>query len=107
MAYMTRKVKQKRHRARYRDLMLAPGVRRAILEREVRISCAIQLRSGRIEAPFFYGVRKDGDTHQCRRLPSAPNATVVALPDLGHLPFERIRLAHCRHWKRFLSGGGP
>ncbi|WBH17415.1 alpha/beta fold hydrolase [Sphingomonas radiodurans] len=78
---------------RYRDMLLAPGVRRAMLARMEQTV----LRSpgpilARIKAPtlLIWG-EKDGMipiSNAADYLRLLPNARLVRLPNLGHLPFE-------------------
>lgn len=79
--------------ARYRDMMLAPGVRSAILARteQVRLVDPVPLLAS-IEAPtlLLWG-EKDGMipfTNSADYLRVMPRARVAALPGLGHVPFE-------------------
>ncbi|MGV8938581.1 MAG: alpha/beta fold hydrolase [Allorhizobium sp.] len=94
---------------RYHDLMLAPGVRRAIL---ARTSQVILREPGpvlaRIKAPtlLVWG-EKDGMipiTNADDYLKYLPNATLVRLPGLGHLPFEEDPVHSLAPVERFLSG---
>ena len=78
---------------RYRDMMLAPGVRRAILDRmrqQILVDPVPLLR--RIEAPtlLMWG-EQDGMipfTNAADYLQALPHATLAALPGVGHLPQE-------------------
>jgi pimeloyl-ACP methyl ester carboxylesterase len=78
---------------RYRDLMLAPGVRTAILDRMAKARLeAPEPWLRRIQAPtlLLWG-KKDGMipfSNSTDYLRAIPNATLVALPNLGHVPFE-------------------
>ncbi len=79
--------------ARYRDMMLAPGVRRAILARMPqtilvppepmlrRIMCPTLLLWGEKDAMIPIGNAKD-------YLAALPHARLVRLPGVGHLPQE-------------------
>lgn len=78
---------------RYRDMMLVPGVRGAILDRtgQVRLVDPVPILS-RITAPtlLLWGDR-DGMIpvkNSADYLRVMPNARVVVLPGLGHVPFE-------------------
>ena len=79
--------------ARYRDMMLAPGVRRAIVRRmgqQVLVDPAPLLR--RIAAPtlLMWG-EKDGMipfANAADYLRALPHATLAALPGIGHIPQE-------------------
>ena len=78
---------------RYRDMMLAPGVRGAIVDRmsqQILVDPAPLLE--RIEAPtlLMWG-EKDGMipfTNSADYLRALPDATLAALPGIGHLPQE-------------------
>ena len=78
---------------RYRDMMLAPGVRRAIVARmaqQVLIDPVPLLK--RIAAPtlVMWG-EKDGMipfANAADYMRALPHATLAALPDVGHLPQE-------------------
>jgi pimeloyl-ACP methyl ester carboxylesterase len=79
--------------ARYRDMMLAPGVRRALLDRTAQVMLEPpdpMLR--RIHAPtlLVWG-EKDAlipFTNAQDYLKVIPNARLVSFPDLGHVPQE-------------------
>lgn len=94
---------------RYHDLMLAPGVRRAILERMGQV---ILREPGptlaRIQAPtlLVWGER-DGMIPVSNAedyLRFLPNATLARLPGLGHVPFEEDPVASLVPVEAFLSG---
>ena len=97
---------------RYRDLMLAPGVRRAILARMSQVI----LRDpapvlARIQAPtlLLWG-EKDGMipiANAADYLRDLPHATLVRLPGLGHVPFEEDPAASLAPVARFLAGEAP
>ena len=79
--------------ARYRDMMLAPGVRRAIVQRmgqQVLVDPAPLLH--RIEAPtlLMWGEqdRMIPFANSADYLRDVPHATLAALPGVGHLPQE-------------------
>ena len=78
---------------RYRDLMLAPGVRRAMLARMQQVMLADPAPLlARIHAPtlLLWGDR-DGMIPIANArdyLRAMPDATLVTLPGLGHVPFE-------------------
>ncbi|MDZ7873291.1 MAG: alpha/beta fold hydrolase [Rhizobium sp.] len=97
---------------RYHDMMLAPGVRPAILE---RLSQVILREPGptlaRIKAPtlLLWG-EKDGMipiSNADDYLEGLPSATLVRLPGLGHLPFEEDPVQSLIPLERFLSGQAP
>ena len=79
--------------ARYRDMMLAPGVRRAIVKRmgqQVLVDPVPLLK--RIQAPtlLIWG-EKDGMipfANSADYLRALPHATLAALPGIGHIPQE-------------------
>lgn len=97
---------------RYRDLMLAPGVRRAILARMGQV----MLRDpapvlARIAAPtlLVWG-EKDSMipiSNAEDYLRSLPDARLVALPNLGHVPFEEDPATSLAPVEAFLSAGAP
>lgn len=93
---------------RYRDMMLAPGVRPAILARlEQTILRDPAPTLARIQAPtlLVWG-EKDGMipiSNAADYLRHLPNATLVRLPSLGHLPFEEDPVNSLRTVERFLS----
>jgi pimeloyl-ACP methyl ester carboxylesterase len=95
---------------RYRDMMLAPGVRDAIL---ARMGQTILRDPGPtlsiIHAPtlLLWG-EMDGMipiTNAADYLRLMPNATLVRLPNAGHLPFEEDPVGSLPPIERFLSGG--
>lgn len=93
---------------RYRDLMLAPGVRRAILARteQVMLQDPVPLLR-RIEAPtlLLWG-EKDAMipfSNAADYLRTIPHATLVALPGLGHVPFEEAPLPSFEPVRAFLA----
>jgi len=97
---------------RYRDLMLAPGVRRAILSRMGQVI----LRDpapilARIQTPtlLLWG-EKDGMipiANATDYLRDLPHATLVRLPGLGHVPFEEDPATSLAPVARFLAGEAP
>ena len=78
---------------RYRDLMLAPGVRRALLERTAQVLLQPpEPLLGRIEAPtlLVWGER-DGlipFSNAQDYMKAIRHCRLVSLPDLGHVPQE-------------------
>lgn len=92
---------------RYRDMMLAPGVRPAILARMRQTILRNPAPTlARIEAPtlLLWG-EKDGMIpigNAADYLRHLPSATLVRLPSLGHLPFEEDPVASLRPLERFL-----
>ena len=93
---------------RYRDMLLAPGVRRAILARtEQTILRDPAPILARIKAPtlILWG-EKDGMipiSNADDYLKYLPDATMVRLPGLGHLPFEEDPEGSLPPVERFLS----
>jgi pimeloyl-ACP methyl ester carboxylesterase len=97
---------------RYHDLMLAPGNRPALLTRMRqtmltdplpylrRIATPTMLLWG--EADAMIPVRNAQDY-----LAAMPNARLVTLPGLGHLPFEEDPARSLGPVQRFLRGGEP
>lgn len=97
---------------RYRDMMLAPGVRPAIL---ARMSQTILREPGLILASIqtptllLWGEmdRMIPITNAADYLRLMPNATLVRLPNTGHLPFEEDPAGSLPPVERFLSGEKP
>ena len=93
---------------RYRDLLLAPGVRRAIVARMGQVILHDPAPTlARIKAPtlLLWGER-DGIipiSNAAEYLRDLPHATLVRLPNLGHVPFEEDPAASLRPLQRFLS----
>lgn len=93
---------------RYRDLMLAPDVRRAILDRMgqtilrdpapilARIKAPTLILWGEQDAMIPISNARDYLEH-------LPNATLVRLPELGHLPFEEDPAGSLPPVARFLA----
>lgn len=93
---------------RYRDLMLAPDVRRAILDRMgqtilrdpapilARIKAPTLILWGEQDAMIPISNARDYLEH-------LPNATLVRLPELGHLPFEEDPAGSLPPVERFLA----
>jgi len=94
---------------RYRDMMLAPGVRRAILARVGQTILRDPAPTlARIKAPtlLLWG-ELDGMipiSNAADYLRHLPNAVLVRLPNLGHLPFEEDPVNSLPPVDRFLSG---
>ena len=94
--------------ARYRDLMLAPGVRRAILARmaQVMLEDPVPLLKG-IRAPtlLLWG-EKDAmipPSNAVEYARAIPHAKLVMLPGLGHVPFEEASRASLEPLLQFLA----
>jgi pimeloyl-ACP methyl ester carboxylesterase len=97
---------------RYRDMMLAPGVRPAIL---ARMSQTIL----RDPAPILAGIQTPtlllwGETDRMIPITNAadylrlmPHVTLVRLPNRGHLPFEEEPAGSLPPVERFLSSERP
>ena len=97
---------------RYRDLMLAPGVRPAILARMGQVILRDPAPTlARIEAPtlLLWG-DKDGMipiSNAADYLRDLPHATLARLPGLGHVPFEEDPATSLVPVSRFLAGEAP
>jgi pimeloyl-ACP methyl ester carboxylesterase len=97
---------------RYRDMMLAPGVRPAILIRMGQVILRDPAPTlARIRAPtlLLWG-EKDGMipiANAADYLRDIPHATLVRLPNLGHVPFEEDPEGSLAPVKLFLSGETP
>jgi pimeloyl-ACP methyl ester carboxylesterase len=97
---------------RYRDMLMAPGVRPAILARMGQVIL-------RDPAPILARIRtptlllwgeKDGMipiSNAADYQRDMPNATLVRLPNLGHLPFEEDPVGSLPPVERFLAGDTP
>ena len=97
---------------RYRDMMLAPGVRRAILARMGQVIL-------RDPAPTLAGIQAPtlllwGEQDHMIPIANAadylrdlPHATLVRLPNLGHVPFEEDPATSIAPVERFLAGQTP
>jgi len=93
---------------RYRDMMLAPGVRRAMVARmgQVKLADPVPLLR-RIQAPtlLLWG-EKDAMipfTNAADYLQAIPDATLVPFPMLGHVPFEEAPSASLEPVNKFLA----
>jgi pimeloyl-ACP methyl ester carboxylesterase len=81
--------------ARYRDMMLAPGVRRAIVDRMnqmVLVDPVPLLKSIKAPILLMWG-ENDGMipfANSADYLRALPNATLAALPGVGHIPQEEV-----------------
>ena len=97
---------------RYRDLMLAPGVRSAILARMGQVILHDPAPTlARIQAPtlLLWG-EKDGMipvSNAADYMRDLPHATLVRLPNLGHVPFEEDPAKSLAPVEIFLSGETP
>ena len=94
---------------RYRDLLLAPGVRRALVARMSQVILhdpAPTLARIKVPTLLMWG-EKDGVIpigHAADYLRDLPQATLVRLPNLGHVPFEENPVASFAPLQLFLSG---
>jgi pimeloyl-ACP methyl ester carboxylesterase len=97
---------------RYRDMLLAPGVRRAILARMGQVILRDPAPTlARIRAPtlLLWGEEDhmipiaNADDY----LRDLPHAVLVRLPNLGHVPFEEDPVRSLAPVERFLSGEAP
>ncbi|WP_298194000.1 alpha/beta hydrolase [Novosphingobium sp.] len=94
---------------RYRDMLLAPGVRRAILDRTrqtVLTDPAPRLRSITAPTLLLWGEQDAmipiSNAQDYLRL--MPGARLVRLPGMGHVPFEESPAAALMPLERFLAG---
>ncbi|KUR70792.1 hydrolase [Novosphingobium fuchskuhlense] len=97
---------------RYRDMLLAPGVRRAILDRTrqtILVDPALRLRS--ITAPTLILWGEEDQMIPVRNaedyLRLMPHARLVRLPGMGHVPFEESPAGSLPPLARFLAGEKP
>lgn len=97
---------------RYRDMLLAPGVRRAILDRTrqtILTDPSQRLRS--ISAPTLLLWGEDDHMIPVRNahdyLRFMPRAQLVRLPRMGHVPFEESPAAALPPLEHFLTQGPP
>ncbi len=97
---------------RYRDLLLAPGVRQAILTRMNQVILhdpAPTLARIKVPTLLLWG-EKDGIipiSNAADYMRDLPQATLVRLPNLGHVPFEEDPVASLAPLQRFLAGETP
>jgi pimeloyl-ACP methyl ester carboxylesterase len=97
---------------RYRDMMLAPGVRGAIVARmeQVKLEYPVPLLRA-IQAPtlLLWG-EKDGMipiANAADYVAAMPNVKLVTLPGLGHVPFEESPDISLKPVAEFLAAGRP
>ena len=94
--------------ARYRDLMLAPNIRQAMIDRmeqSILIRPQALLQSIKVPTLLMWG-QKDQMipiANSSDYLQAMPHATLVTFPDLGHLPFEESPLQTVQPVLRFLK----
>ncbi|MBB4198594.1 alpha/beta hydrolase [Rhodoblastus sphagnicola] len=97
---------------RYHDLMLAPGVREAILARMEQVMLrdpAPTLAHIQVPTLLLWG-EKDAMIpigNATDYLRDLPHATLVRLPNLGHVPFEEDPAASLVPVQKFLAGKMP
>jgi len=97
---------------RYRDMLLAPGVRPAILARLGQVILHDPAPTlARIQAPvlLLWGEedRMIPISNAADYLRDLPHATLVRLPGLGHVPFEEDPETSLRPVERFLADETP
>jgi len=95
---------------RYQDMMLAPGDRQAILDRTQQVFLEPpEPKLAKISAPtlILWGEqdRMIPFSNSADYLRDVPHATRVALPGLGHVPFEEDPAASLPPVLAFLNGG--
>jgi pimeloyl-ACP methyl ester carboxylesterase len=97
---------------RYRDMLLAPGVRRAILDRTrqtVLTDPSARLKSITAPTLLLWGKQDHmipiGNSADYLRL--MLHAMLLRLPDLGHVPFEEAPERALPPVERFLAGETP
>ncbi len=95
---------------RYRDLMLAPGVRDAMVARmgQIMLEDPVPLLR-RIEAPtlILWG-KADAMipfSNAADYVRHIPHVTLIALPEVGHVPFEEAPEASVEPVEQFLGSG--
>jgi pimeloyl-ACP methyl ester carboxylesterase len=111
-AYANEKALTEQALDRYRDMLLAPGVRRAILDRTrqtVLTDPSERLKSIAAATLLLWG-EKDAmipvsNAADYQRL--MPNATLVRLPRLGHVPFEEDPVRALVPVEKFLANETP
>ena len=111
-AYANEKALTEQALDRYRDMLLAPGVRRAILDRTrqtVLTDPSERLKSIAAPTLLLWG-EKDAmipvsNAADYQRL--MPNATLVRLPRLGHVPFEEDPVRALVPVEKFLANEAP
>jgi pimeloyl-ACP methyl ester carboxylesterase len=97
---------------RYRDLLMAPGVRGSILARMGQVILhdpAPTLARIKVPTLLLWG-EKDGVipiSNAAAFLRDLPQASLVRLPNLGHVPFEEDPAASFVPLQLFLSGKTP
>jgi pimeloyl-ACP methyl ester carboxylesterase len=96
---------------RYWDMMLAPGDRAAMLDRMAQVMLTDPAPTlAKIRAPtlLLWG-EQDGMipfSNAADYLKDIPGAKLVALPGLGHVPFEEAPAQSLPPVMAFLAGGG-
>ena len=97
---------------RYRDMMLAPGVRRAMLARMAQtvLRDPIPTLAGIKSPTLLVWGEKDGMipiSNAADYLRHLPDARLVRMPGLGHLPFEEDPTSSLPAVRRFLLAKAP
>lgn len=111
-AYVNEQALTEQTLTRYRDMLLAPGVRRAILDRTrqtVLTDPSARLKSIAVPTLLLWG-EKDAmipvsNAADYQRL--MPHAALVRLPTLGHVPFEEDPARALVPVEAFLSETAP
>ena len=94
---------------RYHAMLLAPGVRRAILDRVLQtrlLQPAPILATIRAPVLLLWGERDSAvpATHAVKYEQALPDARIVILPGIGHVPMEEAPEASARVLRAFLEG---
>jgi len=94
---------------RYHAMLLAPGVRRAILDRvlQTRILQHEPILATISEPVLLFWGERDGAvpaTHATDYERALPDARIVILPGIGHVPMEEAPEASARVLRAFLEG---
>ena len=97
---------------RYRDMLMAPGVRPAILARMGQVILRDPAPTlARIQAPTLLLWGEEDHMipigNAADYLRDLPHATLVRLPSLGHVPFEEDPVRSIAPVEHFLSGETP
>jgi pimeloyl-ACP methyl ester carboxylesterase len=94
---------------RYHAMLLAPGVRRAILDRVLQTRLLQPepiLATIRAPALLLWGERDSAvpATHAVKYEQALPDARIVILPGIGHVPMEEAPEASAQALRAFLDG---
>ncbi len=111
-AYANEKALTEETLTRYSDMLLAPGVRRAILDRTrqtVLSDPSERLKSITAPTLLLWGERDAmiPISNSADYLRLMPHATLVRLPGLGHVPFEEAPARALPPLERFLANTAP